>query len=235
MGLQTGGGRNIRGLRNLSSISAIPDSEDLHAHYDFREYQSSQTSGFDDLSGNGHDLNNGSISGVTESINGNQAAELDGVDDSVWTDSFLAVDNPYTIAYVADLDSDSATEFNVAVNTNDSDATDIDHRSDPHNHILAEDDTDPDDNLIGGSETDNLVVHLRDADGNATLRVNGTEVDTGSQGADMDLIGIGSRNPRDNDRFFPGAFGELLVYPMDKSDSFGEIESYLNGEWSLGL
>lgn len=98
----------------LTDSSAIPDSEDLHARYDFSQY--SGDSGFSDLIGNGYDLTNGSITSVSESINGVQAGEFDGADDGVWSDSFSSFSEA-TVAIVFRLDSTNGDHTGYQFNT----------------------------------------------------------------------------------------------------------------------
>ena len=219
-----------RSLVDGRGIAAIPDSEDLQARYDFSEY--SGTSNFDDLTGNGYDLTNGSISSLSANINGRQAGEFDGVDDSVWSSTFSEVSEPVTFFLVAEVD-DSPNDLNTTIQSNSSEDDNIfyDNRGGENVWTLNADSGD----LAGGEISDILITGLYDGS-NSILRSNGVQVDSGSvEYTGLDVLGLGSREPKSSDRYFDGKIGEVLVYPMDKSGSFDEIESYLADRWSINI
>ena len=228
MGLKESG---LRGsLRNVSvGIDAIPDSEDLHAHYDFSEYSSSQTSNFEDLSGNGHDLVNGSITDVTASINGVQAGNFDGDDDGVFSNSFSAVPTPYTTIVVCEMDASSG--INTAIQQNTANFASLQYDA-SDNQVSARDDEGG--AIIGGDNGTVLISHIRD-EADSKLRTDQTEHTGDSQFEDMDVLSVGSANPRDDSNYFNGSIGEVLVYPSDKFSIIEDIEQYLIAKWNLTI
>jgi len=210
----------------------IPDEQDLHAHYNFREY--SGTSNFTDLTGNGFDLVNGSITGVTETINGVQAGEFDGVDDTVFTNTFANIPQPVTVFLVCRLDARDTTIHRVTQLSTNGMHFGFDGRNDFDEWTV----------FIGGEgsrpqgssdKTVKLLTVLYD-DSNSIIRENGVLTGFGGfSGPDMDAVGLGSGNPAFDGQFWDGAIGEVLVYPSDKSAIFSEAESYLASEWGISI
>ena len=219
-----------RSLVDGQDLFAIPDSGDLHAHYDFSEY--SGTGGFNDLSGNGHDLVNGSITGVGESINGVQAGEFDGTDDSVRTDSFTDIGTHTAFAVVR---PDGPEGNNNLLSVQQSDHTVVEWQEfDDRGWSMA---TDGEFNFSDNTTTETAILtSVNNADTNV-LRLNGAEILAYSASAGVaDVIGIGSREPFDATNYFEGAVGEVPVYPSEKSTSkIEEIESYLADKWGVSL
>ena len=229
MGLKESG---LRGsLRNVSvGIDAIPDEEDLHARYDFREYDATSTSDFDDLSGNGRDLINGSITDVSESINGNQAANLDGSGDGVRSDSFSDI-LPATFATVLRVDG-SAEDAHTITQTNDSEFAAIEWQGGDNEtewrisrgeSFVAD----------GTSINAKLITGYIESGSNDVLRVDQQEFSGDGGGLDWNIHELGINTL--SDRNFEGAIGAHLVWNGDKRDIIDDIESYLIDEFDLEL
>ena len=229
MGLKESG---LRGsLRSVSTgVPAIPDEQDLHAHYDFSQEDGSLP--ITDQTGNGRDIVNGGYSGVSADINGVQAGEFDGTSDGVYTDQFASnLSPPYTYAYVAELNDPPNNELSIPVNSQfeSTDLAQFIHRTDSLNTVQMG----YGDILRGGSEFDTLVTGIFSSSG--SLRTMGVERDTGdTTGQSAEAVEIGSRGGG-TDRNFDGKFGELLVYDGDKSSNIGEIEGYLADKWGITI
>lgn len=209
--------------------TAIPDSGDLHARYDFTEYSGS--SNFSDLTGNGYDLVNGQITDVTESINGYKAGNFDGADDYVSTNTFSSISQPFTIFSVGRLDDSGsegtihALDDNTELNTRYYDYDDV-WRLYGGSNVLD-----------GGSYTGNPRIITSVYDGsNSLLRLDGSDVASGDGGtASSNSIVLGYR-PDNNLSYFTGAIGELLYYPDRRtSTQINEVESYLSDEWGITI
>lgn len=206
---------------------AIPDSESLHARYDFS--QEDGTMPVSDLSDNGYDLVNGSYSGVTESINGVQAGEFDGVDDSVWSDT---VTSPGSLMVFMVLDApDPFGSEQVWYQGYESDGNYMSSGVQDGWHILSDDHVtgtdNPDVNLLTGVWDDN--------DGEIILREDG--VQTASLSTSIrphDVITLASENPY-QDRYAEGAIGEVLVYPDIDMGRISDVESYLADKWGVSI
>ena len=230
MGLKESG---LRGsLRSVSTdVPEIPDGQDLHARYDFRQY--SGTSNFADLSDNDNDLVNGSITGVGASINGQQAGEFDGVDDSISTDAFSGL-SAFTFAFVFDpttSDGYGDDDLHHVIQFGDSDL------SQRFGWIFGNWNLWGADGADGSEDTGIKIVTGYVDDGvEQILREDGTETGVGNDSrGDATNIGLGSAEPDTDGRYAPMAFGELLIYPEDKTAIFDELESYLDDGWDVGL
>lgn len=209
---------------------AIPDSEGLHARFSFDEYDTTQTSNFEDLSGNSHDLVNGTISGCGESINGVQAGELDGVDDGVWTDTFANI-YPATYHIVARLDDANSVQMLLQALSNNP------------NHFRWNDDgwyinIHGDSDVTGSNDSSVLLFTLQYAS-TSILREGGSQTgsaDTSGMTEEIDQVGIGSENPLDDRRHWDGAIGEVLVYPSARTATeIEEAEGYLADKWGISI
>ena len=209
----------------------IPDSEDLHARYDFSQY--SGTSGFADLSDNNNDLVNGSITGVGASINGRQAGEFDGEDDTIRTDAFSGL-SEFTFAFVFEpmtSESYGGDDLHHVIQFGDSDI------SQRFGWINGEWNLWGSSGATGSEDTGIKIVtgYVYD-DVEQILREDGTETGVGNDSrGEATNIGLGSMEPREDGRYAPMAFGEMLIYPGDKTDIFDELESYLDDGWDVGL
>lgn len=203
--------------------TAIPDSGDLQAHYDFSEEDGSTP--VTDQSGNGHDLS-GSYSGVSRDINGVQAGDFDGTDDNL-TVSFSAESQPNHIFIVAQADSISGNESPFDADT----AVDqlIFATGSSNNWAINSGDTVED----GSADTSAVIISGLYNGASSAIRVNGVE-STGNAGtASLDGISLGARGDGTNP--FDGTIGEVLVYPQDKSGIVSDVESYLSDKWGITL
>ena len=218
-----------RSLVDGAEISAIPDRKDLHAHYDFSAYNETQTTDFEDLSGNGHDLENGSITGCTGDINGVQAGEFDGVDDAIWASNTPDI-WPTSIFVVHRIDDTSDRHHVIQPS---SEANYLEWRNTEWSMNIQGDSD------VVGSDDDTINLHSLEFNDTSKLRENGQEVgteDSTSAIQVLDEIGLGSQNPRFDDRFYEGAIGEVLIYQSLRDESTtNDVESYLSDKWNIDL
>jgi len=209
----------------------IPDSGDLHAQYSFDQYSSGTTSGFPDLSGNGYDLVNGSITGVSASINGVQAGEFNG-SEKVHTDSFTAVSQPYTAFVVSNLQpkTDGITSL---INLAGSERMEL--RYDNRDFVGAEWRLDSENaGAVGGGSDTSLKLHTIVFDGsNSIVRQGGSQTISGEvSGESMDRIDVGGFSNSE----WQDAIGDVLVYPDRRSSSqISDVESYLGDKWGITI
>jgi len=207
---------------------AIPDEQVLHARYDFSEY--SGTSGLSDLTENGYDLVNGSITSVSESINGVQAGEFDGTDDTVYTDPFTTITQPYSVYGVARLDDAAQQSALWQLATGSASNKLLLEWGTSNYRIFAG-------SLLNGSTNSGTLLFGAIYDGtNSQIREDGVQTNSGDAGSrDMDVIGIGSTQPDEASRFWTGAIGEVLVYPDGDTSRISDVESYLSDKWGVTI
>lgn len=210
----------------LSTPSAIPDSGDLQARYDWTG--ASGTSTVTDLSGNGHDLT-GTYTGPTATINGNQAGEFDGADDLLtvdWTD--LPQPNHVFMVYQFIADSDDVR----SVIDGDSDGRQKFGNNGQGNIDLYAGNAN---NVVGGdADTKPHVVSALFDGANSALRLDGADVASGDAGGeDSGGLTVGAEPGGGN--YADVYVGEILHYPMDKSGSQSDIEGYLADKWGITL
>ena len=202
--------------------STIPDSELLHAAYDFSKEDG--TTPVVDRSDNNLDLDTGSYSGVNDDINGVQAGEFDGVDDTVFTTSG-SMDFPYLVATVHRPDDTDGNH--VPVMPSDSF---VFHKIDAGDFFMRTTNS-----VRGSAATEgDAVIHLSVFDGDdSEIRIDGSVDASGSQdNVDYDGVGVGSRESGDSE-FYDGAIGEVLLY--DGIPDIGEVESYLSNKWGVSI
>jgi hypothetical protein len=215
-----------------SVVDAIPDSEDLHARYDWRK--ASGTSTVVDQTGNGFDLS-GSYTGPTATINGNQAGRFDDSTEDEVSVSFSAEPTPISIFLVVRLET---------VDTNN--AKYIFDSADSSFEIFLND-GDSGDWQFGGSsfyddgaaDTDNHIISaIYRADGNTSeLFIDGggtpdASGDIGVNSLQGFFLGDDSSGTARNADF---SVGEILIYPQDKGSIRSDVESYLSGGWGVTI
>jgi len=214
------------------TASDIPDSANLHARYDFSNLSLGTTTNVPDETGNGHDLVNGSFSGVSVSINGVQAGQFDGANDLIGSNTFTALSQPHEIFVLAELDTNNTTTFNYLFGSGSGigQAEDIAFRTDSSEWFVFAG------NLINGSNNTGANILSFVADGsNSILREDGSQTASGNAGGrEMDLIGLGGRF-RDGDRYFPGKIGEVLIYVNRDDQRRPDVESYLANKWGVTI
>ena len=228
MGLKESGLR--RSLRNVSvGIDAIPDSEDLHARYDFRVEDGSLP--VTDQTGNGNDLDSGSYSGVGVDINGKQAGLFDDDNDDAIFGDFSALSQPNHIFASFELVSDPNDNSFIY----DSQGGAFDQAFGPGRDNGAY-------GAVAGSaivteqlgDSGDIVVSSVLFNGeNSSIDLNdGTATASGDAGSEtLDGFRIGSASRGDTVDYTNVKVGEVLVYSDDKSDSEQEIIDHLTQEW----
>ena len=233
MGLKESG---LRGsLRNVSvGIDAIPDSEDLHAHYDATTISASDgdsISTWSDQTDNDHDLTAGAEPIYkTDILNGNPIVRFDGVDDFLNV-SFSEQSQPNTIFVVFQLNSVESSRNNhiIDANTGNNQAFFTDDSNDQNYQLFAG-------NRIGGNTQsappETYIASNLFNETSSEFRLNGTTDSTGDVGINnLDGITVGAQGGGDNNTEVD--IGEILVYPSDKSQIFNDVESYLNDKWGV--
>lgn len=222
-------GRMIRG--HAVPAPDIPDSENLHAHYDFSEEDG--TAPVTDQSGNGFDLGEGSYSGVNVDINGVQAGEFDGTDDGVWHDGSFTDLRPCTVYAVVEGDPDEQGDGAISALSDDF-------------HMLLTGGSDnnwgysSEESVNGTTESGDKLLTAIDEGDNAKFREEGDQKDEGSIGSEREVtkIGVGNQNVRSDfdGREFDGKIGEILLYEVDHDDDTADdVESYLADKWGITL
>ena len=227
MGLKESG---LRGsLRNVSvGIDAIPDSEELYAHYDWSQEDGSMP--IIDLSDNDNDLDSGGYSGVGGDINGVQAGEF--VDDIVFNDDGIGESPDYNIFFVCTHKVTDDIQFYIC-------------NEDGNAQLFVDESGNSDDwahqgDIFGGdasdSESPSIMGFGFESDG--WIRQDGEEVAAGSLSPESyaESIYVGG-DPRDGGRFFidDGLLGELLIYPPRTDGQIDDVEEYLSDKWEILL
>lgn len=203
----------------------IPDAGDLKAHYDFSQEDGSTP--VTDRTGNGHDLS-GTYSGVSVDINGVQAGAFDGVDDLLQT-TFSAVSQPTTVFIVYELRSDDTGNKTFFDGGTQLEQAFFDDTQDGGYEIYAG-------SRIGGGGSKSVTVDDPDVmsglfnGSSSIMRFDGTEDATGDPGT-QSLSGVTLGGQADDTSHVNAKIGEVLVYPMDKSGIFSDVENHLIDKW----
>lgn len=211
--------------------SAIPDSEDLQAHWDVTQESLSDGDSITtltDQSGNGNDLSAvGSPKANANGIGSNTTASLDGVDDGFEWPIPSSISQPYSIFFVAKQNATySFQELWRTRATNNYFADTGGSWS-----VFAGNST------IDSGTTPDTTAHVFDTFAKSTdeLYLDGTQEASGDAGGDalQDTFHLGY-DP-DNSRFMELEFGELLLYPQDKSGIRSDVEQYLADKWGITI
>lgn len=221
------------------ATSAIPDSGNLHARFDFSQEDGSMP--IEDQSGNGRDLSNGSYSGVSESINGNQAGDFNGSSDHVYSDALSSnVSQPYTIFVVYQRDgTGSGREYAHAEHPSSASGGENEGTFSAQMGL----DWNGEFRIFSGSQlggpTSDTNPHIGGGIFDSTdsaVRLDGAERATGDAGS-RNLVGYALGGNRDvSDHLFGGAIGEVLAYDVGASSlDIAVIESYLSDKWGVSL
>ena len=224
MGLKESG---LRGsLRNVSvGIDAIPDSENLHAHYDAQLLlldDQDTMSEWPDQSGNDNDIPSvGSPTYETDAINGNPAVLFDGEDDKFegdWDDLDSA---PYSIYVVVVLNNTSITGRIV--------------NEDSNNQFLRWDDGNWETREVSGSSDENIkqLSFLLENSNFAALYEEGAETGT-TTSPRMETWSDLTIGARETENYWEGHIGEIIFYDVfHDSETRQEVESYLFSRWGI--
>jgi hypothetical protein len=201
----------------------LPDSENLYARYDFSEYDTSETSNIEDLSGNRQTLDTGSFSGYT-TINGVQAADFDGSDDELGGPLFSDV-GTFAKYAVVEVDSGATNENTVMFNRDNESGIEV------FQYRLGDEWRCSGATGISANTSFHLHTYIRDQSNNVEYRVNsGDETTTGTMDRPFNRIHVG--NDPFRGRFFQGAIGELLIYNANHDfETRDEVEDYLSSKW----
>lgn len=228
----------VDGQTVLIDVTNIPDSTDLHSRYDATRISlsdESRISKWSDRTGNGYDLSAiGDPTYRTSVINSNPAVETDGIDD-VLEVSYSTISQPLTLFMTIRFPSFSPV--NSQINSESPSTSDVRFGASSNSAENWRVFADGQENRRGGSASidTNYVVTLLLDEANTELRVNGvSEYDVRDPGSGG-LAGLSVGGSIDNNEFSPGQFGEILLYPQDKSNSYSEIESYLADKWSITI
>lgn len=209
-------------------FGGIPDSGDLHARYDFSEEDGSLP--IADQTGNGHDLDSGSYSGVSGSINGVQAGVFDGAGDVVY-ETESTIGQPFHVFAAFEFQTASGSSGTVFMY--DSAALDnvgFGVRTNSAEYRIASGGS----TLNGGAADTNPHVASGLHDSTTVLRVDGSQNVSGSTGS-SGLDGLALGELWSGDKHAHVHIGEVLVYPMDKTSKQSDIEQYLADKWGVTI
>jgi hypothetical protein len=202
----------------------IPDEGDLQARYDASALSASDGETVDpwpDETGNGNDLTGGTPTYSDSSINGGPVLDFTGQTEHTVTFS-STLDQPYTIFIVfrwSSTNSGGNNQFAWITPTNDVRLQD----SGNGGGLMYAGST-----LRSGTIDTNYHIYSLLYDGTLSeFRKDGTTVASGDVGASI------------IETFNPGVdaveFGELLIYPTDKSAIYSDVEQYLSNKWGITL
>jgi len=212
------------GLRNLTELNVIPDSEDLQSRYDFTEEDGSAP--VTDQTGNGFDLS-GTYSGVNVNINGVQAGEFDKVDDQLSASYGTTEAQPNHIFAVIEWRTTS-TDSEVAFDGDTTRESIANTKNQNYGYFAG---------FLGESNVTASGAYVFNVLFNGTsskMRINGVEEasgDSGSQGLD----GVRLGNSATGGEFAAVNIGEVLVYPLDKTPIETDVEQYLADKWGITI
>ena len=224
-----------RSLVDGDEISDIPDSENLHFHYDAQEAfddgdDGNEINSWSDETVNGFDLSGGSPTVRSDGINGNLALEFDGTDDTltIGSDDWDSISQVNTIYIV--LEPTSGSNSNAFDhNDGDDERTQLWYRgteTDGWRSFAGE-------SLVSDDTTIYQQITTKFDGANSLIRGEGTEIvsgDAGTQG--IDSFRVGSQTG--GNRMFDGYIGEILGYDADHdSTTMGDVESYLFNRWGI--
>jgi len=203
-------------------LVGIPDEQDLHFRYDFSEEDGSMP--VSDLSGNEHNLDDGTYSGVGNNIGDKQAAEFDRGSDGVSGD-IGDLSPPFHDFFVIRIDdlSDGEYLFSDAENNHPSIRQD-----DPSTNARASGE-----DISGDWDTDVHIYEVLWGDGNTETEyiIDGESQGTNSDAANnAEVFGLGFAAFSD-DRRSKITVGELWRYDRDKSEKSAEIRGELANRW----
>lgn len=218
-------------LQTSSSLT-VPDSSDLHAHYDATELSGlsdgDTVSTWADQSGNAYDLaaTNSPVY-KPDVLNGNAIVRYGGSGDYHQV-NFSAISQPTTIYVVVD-----ANAFDARSVVESADGTD-------RQILRSTDSTDGwafwagDSFQVSGDTSTPVILGGVFNSTDSILRVNGAETaaNPGTNGLAGLTLGAqydGSQN------YLDGDIAEVLVYPQDKSGIVTDIEQYLSDKWGISL
>ena len=235
MGLKESG---LRGsLRNVSvGIAAIPDSENLHAHYDLQQQTEEDEETIDplvDQSDNGHDADAvGSPTMDVDGFNGHPAAQLDDSNPDYWeipSGSFETISQPYTVYVVIALADPDNNQSILSYQSTDDEQFIMDWQA-PGWRLNAESGIE-----ISGSDdgTINQLTALANGS-NSIIEEEGTETASGDAGSNaLESISIGYDAANDR-RPIDGRFLELAIYDAaHDADTRQDWWNYADSRWSI--
>jgi len=225
-------------LNSAGLFDAIPDSEDLHARYDATEIDGADGESiatWSDQTGNGFDLTQSTSTNQptlkTSIINGNPVVRFDGSDDFL-TAAFSEIAQPFHIFGVFQLRSVASSDFQVY----------YDEEGSAGGAQLGDENTGTfyfqSGTVVTGSTADtNANISAAFHDGaSSVLRFNGADIATGDIGANgLNGFTAGVDGNQDTNSAAPIDWGEILIYPQDKSSIQGDVESYLSDKWGITI
>lgn len=200
---------------------AIPDKENLQAHYDFRQEDGNLPVA--DQTGNGFSLDQGSYSGVGATINGYQAGEFDG-SDVIYPSTWASLSQP-TVVYVV-INFQSGDRI---IGGDPQQDRQILRGLDNNFGIWAG-------NGVNGGAADSVTIGTGRFDGaNSVVREGGTETASGDPGSqNMDLPSFGGDS--DNDTYGVVNIGEVMIYNVGHSNStMADVENHLSSKWDESI
>lgn len=216
-------------------VDALPDSEDLHAHFDATALNLSNNdsvSTWDDETGNGYDLTQATSADqptyISDGINGNPSVSFRDEYLDV-TFSELTQPNHVFIVYQA-FEGTSVSSWSAIY-----DGESVGNRMafalrDTNEWAMYAGNT-----ISGGSidEAEHIGNALYDG-GDGNLRIDGSQTVSGDVDSETpEGFRVGA--DQDASRHTDVDVGEILIYPEDKSDIESEVEEYLSDKWGISL
>lgn len=219
------------GTVTLQQTSSVPDSGDLLARYDATEISASNGDSlveWADLSGNGYHLTVGTQPTYRSSgINGNPSVEFDGSNqylDVAWPSE----SQPNSIYAVARLTASQSSGNLYSTETGDGSRQDLFLSSGSWGMYAGNSIID------GSSDTNPHVLSSLFNTSNSTFRLDGAQTASGDvRSSEMSGFTVGCRYDQTN--FVAVEFGEILIYPQDKSNIQTDVEQYLADKWGITL
>lgn len=216
---------------------AIPDSEDLHYHYDISESSSLTFSGgdvvgIDDLVGD-TELTGGSPTLLESEQNGLDVARFNASGD-VLTGAFSSTFTQPNHVFMAfrDYDTSAGSSTRFYIGTDDgNNRQDFGTPADGSEWRV-----ETSSGISGGSTDTNWhIASILFNGSNSHLRLDGVEIISGNAGShDYNSVALGGLD-WNNSNWSALDFGEAVHYPQDKTSIESDVEGYLADKWGVTI
>lgn len=224
-------------ILNTDAPYIPPDQDKLHAHYDAREISATDgdtLSSWADKTSNGFDLTaTGSPTYRASEINGYAAVNTDGASD-LFRVTFSDQSTPNHVFGIFEWDS-TPGDIDIAFSNTDTDGS---------KHWLGTDSSGgwalngaSGSRITGGSSDTGIHIWsglFNPSGSTSVLRIDGTQVASGDI-SQVPLSGITLGADGTDSNFANVNFGEMLIYPEDKSSTVQDIEQYFADKWDVTL
>ena len=239
MGLKESG---LRGsLRSVSTGVGIPDSEDLHAHYDAASFDLNDgetITAWPDETGQQGDVT-GQATYVSDSAEYNgPAVSFDGTDDGLTTldnevgsgTQWESLPDPFHIFLVS-----------VSFDSSSSDSRFVEFPG-SSSYIFRQPDGDgafevnSNNNITASFFDNNAHIHTYVGGSDAKYRIDGSEEGTSSTNRSLDGLSMGGSEGGADGNRTEGEIAELLIYDRElDTDTESQVEDYLSDKWGIPI